>query len=69
MDNLLRYHFGLGARMNRVELADLRMGELKVNYSAAQRPQQKMWISRESVIMELKMSETVTGQRWPQGPG
>ncbi len=56
-DNLLRYHSELGARMNRVELADLRMGELKVNYQQLQSLNEDVDIAE--VIMELKMSETV----------
>ena len=56
-DNLLRYHSELGARMNRVELADLRMSELKINYQQLQSLNEDVDIAE--VIMDLKMSETV----------
>lgn len=56
-DNILRYHSELGARMNRVELANLRMGELKVNYKQLQSLNEDVDIP--GVIMDLKMSESV----------
>jgi flagellar hook-associated protein 3 FlgL len=56
-DNILRYHSEVGARMNRVELANLQMGALKVNYKELQSLNEDADLPQ--VIMDLKMSEMV----------
>ncbi len=56
-DNLLKFHSEVGAKMNRVELANLHMSELKVNYKQLQSQNEDADIP--GVIMELKTSELV----------
>jgi flagellar hook-associated protein 3 FlgL len=56
-DNLLKFHSEIGAKMNRVELAELHMSGLRVNYQKLQSENEDADIP--SVIMELKASEMV----------
>lgn len=56
-DNILKFHSEVGAKMNRVELAELHMGELKMNYQKLQSENEDADIP--AVILDLKTSELV----------